>query len=143
MVLHSWEFWKPVSRAMVRHLGGRGDKPGHAGFAFQEVKTGVKTCPGTGSVQLMNSGSWIGFYVWIRSSEASPVPGLAYKSCQEEAQAVTNEGEESPDDPEGWGNDPGGLVQDPPDHGDNEDQKEARDGAHLQWDQSKGSSGPS
>lgn len=20
MVLHSWEFWKPVSRAMVRHL---------------------------------------------------------------------------------------------------------------------------
>lgn len=25
MVLHSWEFWKPVSNAMVRHLNKAGD----------------------------------------------------------------------------------------------------------------------
>lgn len=68
----------------------------------------------------------------FRRSGASPVPGLAHKSCQEETQAVTNEGEDRPDDPEGGGDDPGGLVQDPPDHGDDDDQTKACDGTDLQ-----------
>lgn len=83
---------------------------------------------------------WIRLYVWIRRLEgqkirrsaASPVPGLAHKACQQEAQAVTNEGEDGPDDPEGGGDDPGGLVQDPAHHGDDDDQSEACDGADLQ-----------
>lgn len=33
MVLHSWEFWKPVSNAMVRHLNKAGDDK-HSNHVF-------------------------------------------------------------------------------------------------------------
>lgn len=79
----------------------------------------------------------LGFLKFERSG-VSPVPGLAHEPCQKETQAVANKGEDGPNDPEGGGDNPGGLVQDAPDHGDDDDQSKARDGADLQRDQGSG-----
>ena len=60
-----------------------------------------------------------------------PVPGLTCYAGQDEAQAETNEGVDGSDNPKGRSDGPGGLVENSADHGYDDNESEARDGADL------------
>lgn len=61
----------------------------------------------------------------------SPIPRLAREAGHEETQSEADEGVDGSDDPEGGRDGPRGLVENPPDHGDDDDEGKAQDGAHL------------
>lgn len=60
-----------------------------------------------------------------------PVPRLAYKAGHEEAQAETNEGVDSSNNPKGRGNSPGGLVEDSSNHSYDDNESKACNGPNL------------
>ncbi len=108
MVLHSWEFWKPVSSAMVRHLNKAGNK------ASQKNQT----------INRLNKAK-------LLHAVALPVPGLACNAGQDEPQAETNKGVDNAYNPQGGSNVPGGLVENSSNHSNDDNESKAGDGAHL------------
>lgn len=81
--------------------------------------------------------SWFVFLTWTTACRqnyctvSSPVPRLTCNTRQEEPQAITNKGEDGSNNPQGGSNDPGGLVENSSNHGNDDDESKACNGSNL------------